>query len=93
MGRNAGHLEFQLSDILMRLGGNGLDELEVILPGKYVGDDVRSVRDSSLGSSMPVRAEVDANDANILASERFTTERAGGGETRRGLGNDLFATA
>jgi hypothetical protein len=85
LGRNAGHLKFQPSDILTRPGGNGLGELEIILPGKYVGDDVWSVKDNPLGVNVPARAEVNANDANIFASERFATERAGGGETRRSL--------
>jgi hypothetical protein len=41
---------------------------------------------------VPARGKIDANDANVLASEMVTTERAGRGETRRSLGNDLFAT-
>jgi len=90
--RNAGHLKFQPPYILGRPGGDGLRELEVILPGKDIGDDVRSVKGNPLEGGMPARAEVDANDANVFASEVFTTERAGGGKTRRGLGNDLFAT-
>ena len=92
LGRNTGHLEFQLSDVLARLGGDGLDKFEVIFPGKYVGDDVWSVKDNPLGGGVPARREVDANDANIFAGEGLTTERAGGGETRGRLGNDLFAT-
>lgn len=92
LGRNAGHLELQLSDILARLGGDGLDELEVILPGKYVGDDVWSIKKNPFGGGMPARGEIDANDADVFAGERLTTEWAGRGETRRGLGNDLFAT-
>jgi hypothetical protein len=90
--RNAGHLKFQPPDILRRPGGDGLGELEITLPGKYIGDDVWSVKGNPLGVSKPTRGEVDANDANVFANEWFTTERAGGGETRRSLGNDLFAT-
>lgn len=93
MARNTSHLKFQPSDILTRPGINdGLDELEIILPGEYVGDDIWSVKSGPLEGAMPTGTEVDANDANVFASERLTTERAGGGETRRSLGDDLFAT-
>jgi len=92
LGRNTGHLEFQFSDILTRPGGNdGFGKLEIILPGKYVGDDVWSIKGSPVRSAMPIGAEVDANDASVFASERFTTEGAGGRETRRSLGNNLLA--
>jgi hypothetical protein len=93
VGRNTGHLEFQSSDVLTRPGGNGLGELEVVPPGEYVGNNVRSVEENSLGGAMSIRAKVDANDANVFAREMVATEGAGGGKTRRGLGNDLFATA
>lgn len=95
LSRNAGYLEFQLSDILTRPGSDqGFSEFEMILPGEYVGEDVWSLKGNPLGGAMPSRgAEVDTNNANIFAGERFATEGAGGGETRRSLGNDLFATA
>ena len=86
LSRDARHLEFQLSDIFTRPGGNHrFRQLEVVLAGKYVGEDVRSIRDASLGGGMSTDGEVDANDANVFLSERLTTERAGGGETRRRL--------
>lgn len=94
LSRNAGHLKFQPSDILTRPGGDHrFGELEILLPGKYVGKDVWCLKGNPLGGAMPSGgAEVDANDANIFAGERITTKRAGRGETRRRLGNDLFAT-
>jgi hypothetical protein len=94
LGRNAGHLKFQPSNILTRPGGDhGFGELEVLLPGEYVGEDVRSVKESSLGGTIPARgSKVDANYTDIFASERITAEGAGRGETRRSLGNDLLAT-
>lgn len=93
MAGNAGHLKFQPSDILTRPGrDDGFNELKVILPGKYVGEDVWSIEWSSLWGAVSVGgAEVDANDAGAFTSESFTTEGAGGGEARRSLGNDLFA--
>ena len=91
LSRNTGHLKFQPSDILTRPGGNdGLRELEIIFPGKYVGDDVWSIKSAPLGGAMSTDAEVDANDANVFASERLATEGASGRKTRRSLGNDLF---
>lgn len=93
LGRNTSHLEFQPSDILARPGGNhGLGELEIVLSGKYVGDDVWSIKDDPLGGAWSTRAEVDANDANVFAGKSFTAERAGGGETGRSFGDDLLAT-
>jgi len=83
---------FQPPDILGRPGGDGFRELEIIFPGKDIGNDVRSVKGDPLEGGVPARGEVDANDANVFASEGFTTERAGGGKTRRSFGNDLFAT-
>jgi hypothetical protein len=56
-------------------------------------NDVWCVKRASLGSAMPAGAEVYANDADVFASEMLATEGAGGRETGRGLGNDLFATA
>jgi hypothetical protein len=91
LSRNTGHLESQPPDVLTRPGGNGPGEPEIILLGKYVSDDVWSVKDNPLGSTTPIRAEVDADDADVLTDEGFATERTGGGEARRGLGNDLFA--
>jgi hypothetical protein len=95
LSSNAGHFKFQLPDILTRPGGDhGFSEFEIILPGKYVGEDVRSVEWGPLWCAMPGGGiAVDTNDANILASERFTTEGAGRRETWRSLGDDLFATA
>jgi len=78
LGRNTGHLKFQSSDILTRAGGDDLGQLEIILPGKYVGDNVWSIKSDSLGSAMSTRAEVDADDANVFAGERLATEGAGG---------------
>ena len=93
LGSNTGHLEFQPSDILTRPGGNEwLSEFEIVFPGKYVGNDVWSIKDAPLGGAMSTGTEVDANDANIFASEMLTTEGAGGRKTRRSLGNDLFTT-
>jgi hypothetical protein len=94
LGRNAGHLKLQLSDILTRPGSDQwLGKLEILLPGKYVCENVWSFEWSPLGGAMPASgAKVDANDANIFASEAFTTEGAGGRETRRSFGNDLLAT-
>ena len=91
LSRNTGHLKFQLSNILTRPGGNdGLRELEIILPGKYVGNDIWSIEGAPLGSAVATDTKVDANDANVFASERLTTEGAGGRKTRGSLGNDLF---
>ena len=93
MGRHTGHLKFQSFDVLTRLGGNELGELEIVLSGEYVGDDVWSVEGGPLGDTESARAEVDANDANVFTSERLTTERAGRGQTRRSLGDNLFTAA
>jgi hypothetical protein len=95
LGRNASHLKFQPSDILTRPGGdNGFGQFEIILPRKYVSEDVRSVEWDPFWCAMAIGGvEVDANDASAFVSEGFTTERASGGETRGSLGNDLFATA
>ena len=44
LGSHAGHLKFQLSDILTRpRGDHGFSELEVVLPGEYISEDIRSI--------------------------------------------------
>lgn len=87
LSRNASHLKFQLPDILTRPGGDhGLGKFKILLAGKYVSEDVRSLKGGPLGGAVPCGGvKVDANDANIFAGESFTTEGAGRREARRGL--------